>query len=315
MSSLERPIHPFVQQDIEGEWTLSPRRHAVVGRHGRSSRGRAPLPLARARTQPARPAAALCQLPGARGNPRAAAAETGRLGFVPFADSTNPIRKGRTSVPLYPVSPDAPAGARALPPQELAGWLVATLDARLRLSGDEQLHALVTRESSSRTAGHTAISSSCWPRRSIAASAAASHLPRKPWSGPISRACPTTARPTWPMGRRRQSSSGFGRLGPAAAEVIPDILESKPSRLRLLSHVILGPRPASSKLRCIASVSGYAKRDRVMQGHRTDRSTRVPLFAGEKVELVEGFRPYLDNRGAGYDSSGCRLLRRNHGMP
>jgi L-alanine-DL-glutamate epimerase-like enolase superfamily enzyme len=26
------------------------------------------------------------------------------------------------------------------------------------------------------------------------------------------------------------------------------------------------------------------------------RSTRVPLFAGEKVELVEGFRPYLDNQ-------------------
>lgn len=25
------------------------------------------------------------------------------------------------------------------------------------------------------------------------------------------------------------------------------------------------------------------------------RATRVPLFAGEKVELVEGFRPYLDN--------------------
>src|SRR3954451_4252467 len=25
------------------------------------------------------------------------------------------------------------------------------------------------------------------------------------------------------------------------------------------------------------------------------RSTRVPLFAGEKVELVRGFRPYLDN--------------------
>ena len=36
-------------------------------------------------------------------------------------------------MPLYPVSPEAPAGARALPPQELAGWLVATLDARLRL--------------------------------------------------------------------------------------------------------------------------------------------------------------------------------------
>lgn len=26
------------------------------------------------------------------------------------------------------------------------------------------------------------------------------------------------------------------------------------------------------------------------------RSTRVPLFAGEKVELVDGFRPYLDNQ-------------------
>jgi galactonate dehydratase len=26
------------------------------------------------------------------------------------------------------------------------------------------------------------------------------------------------------------------------------------------------------------------------------RSTRVPLLAGEKVEMVEGFRPYLDNQ-------------------
>ena len=26
------------------------------------------------------------------------------------------------------------------------------------------------------------------------------------------------------------------------------------------------------------------------------RSTRVPLLAGEKVELVHGFRPYLDNQ-------------------
>ena len=26
------------------------------------------------------------------------------------------------------------------------------------------------------------------------------------------------------------------------------------------------------------------------------RSTRVPLLAGEKVELVDGFRPYLDNQ-------------------
>ena len=50
-----------------------------------------------------------------------------------YLTSTNPVTKGRISVPLYPVSPEAPAGARALPPQELAGWLVATLDARLRI--------------------------------------------------------------------------------------------------------------------------------------------------------------------------------------
>jgi hypothetical protein len=38
-------------------------------------------------------------------------------------------------VALYPVSPDAPAGARALPPQELARWLVTTRDAKLQLLG------------------------------------------------------------------------------------------------------------------------------------------------------------------------------------
>jgi hypothetical protein len=50
-----------------------------------------------------------------------------------YLTSTNPVTKGTILVPLYPVSPKAPAGARALPPRELAGWLVATLDARLRL--------------------------------------------------------------------------------------------------------------------------------------------------------------------------------------
>jgi hypothetical protein len=45
--------------------------------------------------------------------------------------STNPVTKGTIKAPLYPVSPEAPAGARALPPQAVAGWLVATLNARL----------------------------------------------------------------------------------------------------------------------------------------------------------------------------------------
>jgi hypothetical protein len=52
-----------------------------------------------------------------------------------YLTSTNPVRKGSSIVPLYPVSPQAPAGARALPPQELAGWLVATLYARLGIEG------------------------------------------------------------------------------------------------------------------------------------------------------------------------------------
>jgi hypothetical protein len=47
------------------------------------------------------------------------------------------LTQGTFKVPLYPVSPEAPAGARALPSQELARWLVATLDARLRIRDDE----------------------------------------------------------------------------------------------------------------------------------------------------------------------------------
>ena len=36
-------------------------------------------------------------------------------------------------MPLYLVSAEAPEGARALPPEKLASWLVSTLDARLQL--------------------------------------------------------------------------------------------------------------------------------------------------------------------------------------
>jgi hypothetical protein len=51
----------------------------------------------------------------------------------PLRLSTNPIRNGTTGVPLYPVSPVAPAGARSLPPRVLASWLVTTNDAKLRI--------------------------------------------------------------------------------------------------------------------------------------------------------------------------------------
>jgi hypothetical protein len=44
------------------------------------------------------------------------------------------------SLPLYPVSPDAPAGARALPPPKIASWLVATRDVKLIMEeGDVML--------------------------------------------------------------------------------------------------------------------------------------------------------------------------------
>ncbi len=36
-------------------------------------------------------------------------------------------------VPLYPVSPDAPAGARALTPREVASWLLTARDAKRQL--------------------------------------------------------------------------------------------------------------------------------------------------------------------------------------
>jgi hypothetical protein len=41
------------------------------------------------------------------------------------------IAQRTASVALYPVGPDAPAGARALSPQEVASWLVTTNDARV----------------------------------------------------------------------------------------------------------------------------------------------------------------------------------------
>jgi hypothetical protein len=51
----------------------------------------------------------------------------------PLLNSTNRVSWGKTRVSLYPVGPLASAGARSLPPQELARWLVATNDAKLRI--------------------------------------------------------------------------------------------------------------------------------------------------------------------------------------
>ena len=50
-----------------------------------------------------------------RGNPRAPAPRRPAVWAVfIYLTTTNPITKGKLSIPLYPVDPEAPAGARAL---------------------------------------------------------------------------------------------------------------------------------------------------------------------------------------------------------
>jgi hypothetical protein len=138
MRDIERPMPLSVQQEIEGEWTfalgdmaLSPTmidgleaaRRFLLREPERSRRVLRLLCaqyLAHAET---------------RGLPPPKPAVWAKFTYM---TSTNPVTKVTFQVPLYPVSPEAPAGARALPPQELARWLVATLDARLRMGdGDE----------------------------------------------------------------------------------------------------------------------------------------------------------------------------------
>ena len=209
MHEIERPMSFRVQQEIEGEWTFRLGDMALSPTMIESSRGGAPLPLARARTQPARPAAALCPIPGARGNPRAAAAEASRLGQVHLRHLNQPGDDGLNQGAALPCQS---GGTGRGPRATTAGaGRLAGRNPRCQAANRER-RALALATGSVRTAGlfrtarHTVSSSSCWPRRSIAASAGACHLPTKPWSGPISRACPTTDRLTLTTKRRRPSS-------------------------------------------------------------------------------------------------------------
>ena len=95
MGAIERPMPLSAQQEIEGEWTFGLGDMALSPTWSGQLEAARRLPPARARTQPARPAAALCPVPGARGNPRAAAAETGRLGEVLFPDLNKPDDEGQ----------------------------------------------------------------------------------------------------------------------------------------------------------------------------------------------------------------------------
>ena len=130
---MERPIPLSVQQEIEGEWTfrlgdmsLSP---DMVGQLEAARRF-----LLREPERSRRVLRLLCANYLAHAETRGLPPRKPAVWAVfTYLTSTNPITKGKFHIPLYPVGPEAPAGARALPPQELAGWLVATLDARLRL--------------------------------------------------------------------------------------------------------------------------------------------------------------------------------------
>src|SRR5262249_1062189 len=133
MRSLEEPVSRFVQQDIGWEYHLSV--------------GDMELPPEMAgyldagcrflRREPDRSRRVL-QLLYPHWLAEVERREPGRQKPAVYAvfsvlKSTNPMSWGKTTVSLFPVSPLAPAKARSLPPQELARWLVATNDAKLRV--------------------------------------------------------------------------------------------------------------------------------------------------------------------------------------
>ena len=133
MGAMERPIPPSAQQGIEGEWTfrlgdmfLSPE---MVGRLEAARRFLLREPERSRRVLRLLCANYLAHVESRERPPRKPAV----WAMFSYLDSSIPITTRKIGVSLYPVSSAAPAGARALPPQEVAGWLVATVDAKLRL--------------------------------------------------------------------------------------------------------------------------------------------------------------------------------------
>src|SRR5262245_29950651 len=129
MGALERPIPLSALQEIEGEWTfrlgdmsLSPE---MVGQLEAARRFLLREPERSRRVLRLLCANYLAQVETRGRQPRKPA--------VWAVFTSDPVTKGKFHIPLYPVGPEAPPGARALLPQDVAGWLVASLDARLRL--------------------------------------------------------------------------------------------------------------------------------------------------------------------------------------
>src|SRR5262249_53861833 len=92
-----------------------------------------------------------------------------------------------------------PAGALAVSSLAPRGWDLYLFEVASRRTRRLTDHPALDFNAAFATARHTVNSSSCWPRSCITASAGARQLPTKPWSERISRACPTTDRPTSTM--------------------------------------------------------------------------------------------------------------------
>jgi hypothetical protein len=133
MSAMERPMPTPTRHEYDGEWTFRRGDMALSpGMVGYLEAGRRFLlrePERSRRVSRLFCANYLAHVES-RERPRRQPAVWAMFSFL---TTYNQIRKRRISIPLYPFSPEARGGARALPPQEVADWLVTTLDARLRL--------------------------------------------------------------------------------------------------------------------------------------------------------------------------------------
>jgi hypothetical protein len=133
ISAMERPIPSSTRQEYDGEWTIRLGDMALSpGMVDYLEGGRRFLLREPERSRRALRLLCANYLAHAEGRERPRR-QPAVWAMFSFMTTYHPIRKRKISIPLYPVSPDAPAGARALPPKELAGWLVTTLDARLHL--------------------------------------------------------------------------------------------------------------------------------------------------------------------------------------
>jgi hypothetical protein len=137
---LEQPVPPFLQQDLGweyrlslGDMELSP---AMAGNLDAACRFLLREPERSRRVLRLLYANWLAHAERRDREPQKPAA---RVVFS-VLKLTNPMRWGKTWVSLYPAGPLAPAGERLMPAYELARWLAATNDLKLRILIANDIH-------------------------------------------------------------------------------------------------------------------------------------------------------------------------------